>query len=284
MPSCHILKPGIYTSLQDRGRKGMAFYAIPPSGYMDAHAATLANRLIGNNLDYPVIECSLAGPTIAFDSDALISITGADMQWQLDRLAVPINQTIHIKKGQILKGGYAINGLYGYIAIQGKIEATLSYGSSSGYSPAELGHLKGRPYNVSDRITWQIADHYKADSSHHNIPDIPDTIQLIKGPEYHLLDKNSQHLLTTSQFLKTSDSNRMGARLSGPILKTTQPLTHSVPVVPGHMQLAPSGQPIVVLNDGQTTGGYPRIALLSKEMRNAFNRIGIGKPMSFKVL
>ncbi len=280
MPSCEFIKPGLYSSLQDQGRIGMSYYAIPTSGVMDRQSAKFANLIVGNPVSNPVIECCLSGPTIKFHSPTTIAITGSPMSWNINGKATPLNTKLTIKKGDILSSKFATANLYAYIAIQGNLETMLSYESCSVYPPAKLGHQGGKPFQKDDIIKWKKSSN-ELKSSKVNPRVFASNIPIIKGPEYHLLTDKSMENLTTATWTKSVNSNRMGARLSGPLLSTQDNLHDSVPVLPGHIQLPPSGLPIVVLQDGQTTGGYPRIGFIDRSDLDDFNQIELKGEMKF---
>ncbi len=281
MPSCEIIKPGLYASLQDKGRVGMAYYAIPSSGVMDRQSAKLANALVGNPPTNPVIECCLSGPSIKFYNPTTIALTGSPMSWAINGKSTRTNSALTIMEGDILSSKFATANLYAYIAIQGNIETTLSYKSCSVYPPAELGHQGGRPFQSGDLLHWHISNTLSNLIPVQRI--FSSKIPIIKGPEFYFLSEESQELLTASRWSKSVDSNRMGARLSGPKLTANNILQDSVPVLPGHIQLPPSGQPIVVLQDGQTTGGYPRIGFIDSNGLDDFNQVGLREALEFSI-
>ncbi|QEG22584.1 carboxyltransferase domain-containing protein [Mariniblastus fucicola] len=278
-------KPGMLTLIQDRGRFGFAYYAIPRGGAFDAKSADVANAIVGNSEDSAVIECHFVAPTIHFDSDATICLAGADMQWRVDGQAVRRNQTIQISAGSTLSGSKAISGCRGYIAIHGTIETSQSFGSSSCYLPGKFGGNEGRPFSVGDVLQWTRptnatfpirVDVLSSESD--------DSIPLQPGPEFGWLDEASKQRLLSGEFSIDVNSDRMGARLNGPKLNARQPqLPDSVPLLPGMIQLTPSGQCIVVLQDGQTTGGYPRVGYLNPMAISRLNQTPIGHPFCFEM-
>ena len=268
MPSLEIIKAGLMTSIQDMGRKGLAYYAIPNAGVMDKNAAKIALLLLNKSEDDPLIECTSSAPHIEFLAPTQIAITGADFQWTVNDEAVQINRVIDIQEGDILKGKFARTGLRGYIAINGKLKIEKIYGSYSTYMNAGLGSLQGRLLKKGDVITWEAAN----DDFSGGI-----TIPIYKGPEYDCLTEHSKFLLVSEPYTIGSDSNRMGARLKGAALDSSLfQLDNSLPILPGFIQLPPGGQPIVVLQDGQSSGGYPRIAYLQEKYLSVFNQIPLG--------
>lgn len=280
MPSCTFIKPGLFTTIQDQGRTGLAYYAIPRSGVMDSNAADRANTLVGNELTASLIETTMIGPTILFHSATTIALTGADMQWKINDQPVSINRSLYIQAGEVLKSGSARTGIRSYLAIQGKIMAKESYGSCSTYSYAKLGHNEGQALKKGEELRWEVIAESYMEIELSSAP-IPRRFQIFCGPEYDLLADEAKAQLVDREFMITPDSNRMGARLAGPQLMLTAGLEKSVAVLPGFIQLPMSGQPIVILQDGQTTGGYPRIAYMRKEELSLFNQLAFKVPFKF---
>jgi biotin-dependent carboxylase-like uncharacterized protein len=283
MGSCILLQPGALTTLQDNGRSGYAQYAIPSGGVMDVVAAHKAQQLVGNDPDWPIVECTLKGPKIKFESETKIALTGGDMQWKLNGKLVERNAVINVQANDILSSGFTKDQPRSYLAISGKITTRYHYNSCSTYGPAQLGHKQGQALAAGDRIEW-VESHM--DVTNQSLVDqnlSTEYIHLHRGPEYNLLSEESKQLLVSEQYKVGPDSNRMGARLLGPKL-ISGTIKKSVPVLPGFMQLPPSGFPIVVLQDGQTTGGYPRIAFLKSQELYIFNRLPIGQLFRFQLV
>lgn len=283
MNSCKFLKPGILTTVQDSGRPGLAYYAIPSSGPMDRSAAQLANTLVGNETNAALIEFNLSGGTIHFNNAATIAVTGADMNWQLNGKALELNQTTSIEKDAILKGSYAKDGQRGYLAIKGHISGRKQLGSYSTYGYASLGYNNGKPILKDHILEWESSEN-ETQLITLSKKIINDSISIYRGPEYDLLTGAARKILTKSKYSLSADSNRMGARLKGAKLEATRPLTESVAVLPGFIQLTPSGQPIVILQDGQTTGGYPRIAYIKEEQLGNFNQLKTHQEFTFRLM
>jgi len=280
MGSCRIVNPGILTTVQDLGRPGHNFYAIPGSGAMDRQAHHQANLMVGNDISFPTIECALRGPEIEFLDEATIALTGAGFNWKLNNSTVPRYKTLNVSKGDILKGGFAKDGLRAYLAISGKIITPVAHGSASSYAPLSFGLNEGKGLAKGSLIEWQ--------HENKSVPEVtllapptPTTISVNRGPEYVYLNKKIVNLWMGSEFSISSESNRMGARLNGPALSCDHRLGSSVPVLPGFIQLTPAGQMIVVLYDGQTTGGYPRIGYLNSVNLNKLNQLGFNQSFTF---
>lgn len=275
MGSLEIIKAGMMTSIQDLGRKGLAYFAIPNSGVMDKNAAQIALLILKKNKNHPLIECTSSAPEIKFNSETRIVITGADFTWKLNNEPINRNSILSINKNDILKGSFSKDGLRGYIALDGDLEIEKIYDSYSTYTNAKLGGFQGRLLQKGDILKWK--DSNFSFSKNKIIP-------IKKGPEFHFLTKKSIHLLTSSIYKIGVDSNRMGIRLVGEKLESSSDqLDNSLPVLPGFIQLPPSGQPIIVLQDGQTTGGYPRIAYIQERYFPTLNQIPLGGEFQFQL-
>ena len=276
MGSLEIIKAGMMTSIQDLGRKGLAYFAIPNSGVMDKNAAQIALLILNKKEGSPLIECTSSAPEIKFNHNTRIVITGADFNWKLNNEKINRNTILKIKKEDILKGQFAKNGLRGYIAMEGELEIEKIYDSFSTYTNAKLGGFQGRLLKKGDVLKWK--DSSFSFSKNKIIP-------IHKGPEFHFLLEESIELLTSNIYKIGIDSNRMGVRLEGgKLASSSYQLENSLPVLPGFIQLPPSGKPIIVLQDGQTTGGYPRIAYVQEQYLSLLNQIPLGGEFHFKLV
>ena len=279
--SIKILHPGIYSTIQDNGRQGYAFYAIPRSGIMDNQSYNNIKSVLNTDDNISVIECTLQSPTILFNDTMQIATSGANMQWKINKQPLTLNTLVTVHKGDILKGGYATSGYRGYIGFSKQMEVSRHFDSVSSYSYASLGANNGQPLIKEQVITFKAENSITNRQLTRDILSSTNTIHINKGPEYSWMDSSSQEILTGEIFRISAQSNRMGARLDGPPITTTQLLSQSVPVLPGFIQLLPSGQLIVLLQDGQTTGGYPRIGYLSDKELVTLNQVPIGKSVRF---
>ena len=275
MPSLEILKAGLMTSIQDLGRKGLAYYAIPTSGVMDPNAAKIALLLLNQPEVSPLIECTSIAPHIRFHHSTRIVLTGADFQWTLNDQPILLNTVIEVHQGDLLRGRFAQTGLRGYLALEGKIVLEPVYGSYSTYLNAKIGGVKGRLLQKGDVIEWKDSN---------PSPGSQPVIPLRTGPEFQYLAPHAQHQLTSQMYTIGTDSSRMGIRLRGePLESSTYQLACSAPVLPGFMQLPPSGMPIILLQDGQISGGYPRIAYVPELHLSRLNQIPLGAHVKFEL-
>lgn len=283
MPNLDILKPGMFTSFQDRGRMGFNYFAIPNSGFMDAKSANFALDILGLPKHAPLLECTGNAPHIQFDHATSIAITGAKMNWTVNGEKVDRNKIIAIQAGDILSGGFAIEGFRSYISIHGLFELKDIFGSQSTYANACIGGFKGRALQKGDQISWKPYTHNAIEKNGESPFIIHSKIPIHKGPEYKHLSVEARQLFVNSTYTIGPDSNRMGARLKGPKLESKiYQLNDSLPILPGFIQLPPSGQAIVILQDGQISGGYPRIAYIKKQFLFQLNQIPIGGTVNFE--
>ncbi|GLR18022.1 5-oxoprolinase subunit C family protein [Portibacter lacus] len=270
--SLEILKPGLMTSIQGVGRKGLAYYAIPPSGAMDENAAQVALLLLGKNEEDPVLEFTSLAPEIKFHESTQIVITGADFNWKINNQSISLNTVMSVHNGDVLKGSFAKKGLRGYLAIKGKLDIGRVYHSYSTYANAKLGGFHGRFLKKGDVLYWSDDE-----------LDMDQVVPFYQGPEYAFLSDTAKDLLVSTVYKISPDTNRMGMRLVGERLESTSyQLENSVPVLPGFIQLPPNGQPIILLQDGQTTGGYPRIAYIKPAFLSKLNQFPLGSTIQLK--
>lgn len=263
-----IQKPGFLSLIQDVGRTAYIDCGVPVSGVMDEDACRLANWLVGNELDAPVIETTLIGPQIFFKTDAFIGITGADMSPTIDGFSVDMNKTLKVDAGSVLKFGPLKTGCRAYISFAGGIVVSKELGSTSTYEYAKLGGLEGMALKKGDSILLGV-------SNLSEIRTVPNkfcsfisrviSLRILPGIEHSLFDDVALDSFYRTEYRVASNSNRMGYRLEGsslPITNTSEMFSSGI--VRGTIQVPASGQPIVLLSDAQTTGGYPRIANVIK--------------------
>lgn len=279
MKGIRIDKGGMLTTIQDGGRFGFQSYGIPQSGYMDGSAADQANYLVGNDKGSALLECTYVPPAISFQKNFIIALTGADMHWTIDNFSVPRFTSLYVKKGSQLKGKVCKHGARAYLAIQGNMIIDRILNSQSTFLPAKLGGYSGLKLTSGDviplekrRSKWEFR--YIRDSKRPSYKN-QQSIFADAGPEWYRLNQQSKYkLIKGIECCISKESDRMASRLETKPLqfKNNSPFP-SKPVFPGIVQLPQSGKPIVILNDGQTIGGYPRIAVISQEQLHHFNQI-----------
>ncbi|MDH5365908.1 MAG: biotin-dependent carboxyltransferase family protein [Cyclobacteriaceae bacterium] len=262
-----ILKKGLHTSIQDLGRKGYRNYGIPISGAMDSNSAILSNIILGNKEVDAVMEITFQGPEIQFLSATRIAITGAIYSPTKNKKPLEMNKSISIQKGDIINFGAPKSGVRSYLAISGGFQTELVYGSRSYYEGVtKKGIIENKdeiPFNSSFKVGLSQYDVHKlCYSSISN----SQTLKVDKGPEFELLNKNQQHDLLSNTF-SLGINNRMAYQIQELIPNQLKSIISSA-VLPGTVQLTPSGKMILLMRDCQTTGGYPRILQLTEQSIN----------------
>lgn len=270
-----IEKPGILTTIQDLGRTGARALGINPGGVMDTAAARLVNILIGNDDNEAVLEMHFPAPQIKFKAGVIIAIGGADFAPMLDDQPVKNWQPIFAKKGTTLRWTAKESGNRGYLAVRGGFKITPWLGSNATNLSAAIGGFEGRKLLTGDEIgvkrkVRSAAVVKRLMVSQALVPlyrPFP-TVRVVAGAEFEHLDAAGKKSLFGQDLTVSSNSNRMGFRLSGEPIKLSKPRDFiSSAVSFGTIQLLPDGQLIVLMADHQTTGGYPRIAhIISRDL------------------
>ena len=281
--SMKVLRSGLLTSVQDLGRFGMQKHGVIVSGAMDAFALRVANLLVGNEEGDAVLEITMQGPILQFMEDSLIAICGGDLSPAINGHAISQWRPIFVKKGSQLTFGAVQSGCRSYLAAAGGINVPKVMNSRSTYLRAGIGGFCGRalkngdelklkrPSNLALRRMHRLSE--KAGSSSFSISDwsvskeiLPDyfpssTIRVIPGGQFDWFTPQTREQFFKEDFFVTPQSDRMGYRLSGPQLQLTEARELvSEAVTAGTIQVPSDGNPIVLMADRQTTGGYPKIA------------------------
>ena len=270
-----VIQPGLFTTIQDGGRHGFRNIGIPTSGFMDQESAWAANELVNNNKDESLLEITLTGPTLIFNCNCVISITGGDFNPLINNLPVKMYQSINVRTGDILKLNNTINGARSYIAISGGLNVKSLFGSKSFFSNiSDSYHLKkGDEIKVSKKSESQIL---KLDKLKFNLNRF---MKVFRGPEYDLLSTNSKKKLFKNEFT-INTNNRMAYNLEETLQVDIKTIISS-PVLPGSVQLTPSGKIIILHRDCQTTGGYPRILQLDTNSLNNLSQLKSNDKIKF---
>ena len=273
-----VLKEGLFSTIQDSGRFGYKNIGVPVSGAMDQTSAKLANLILGNDESAAVLEMTLLGPTLEFLNDTYISITGADMNPMVNKKKVLLNETLLIKKGDILYLANSSNGMRTYLGIRGGLNSEKILGSKSFYK----GITKKEKLIKNDQIEFDLSIS-SPKKINQNFNDIKinrnSKIKVFKGPEFGCLDPISQDIIFNNEFT-IGVNNRMAYNLVE-IIENKIPSIVSSPLMPGTIQLTPSGRVIILCRDGQTTGGYPRILQLDKNSLDCLSQKVTGKKINF---
>lgn len=264
MGTIRVLAPGLLSTFQDSGRKGFRKFGVPLSGAMDAYSYRLANILLDNPEDTAVLEITLQGPSLQFDCTTMISLVGADMSAFINDRAVVRNKVIEIRKGDQLSFKKLISGCRIYLAIKGGFEVDRILDSYSYYpGVADKNILKqGMVFDIVEySANVGLNASVKIDPDHLSSSEI----HVQRGPEFELLSEHQLESLFSKPFSVSSRNNRMGYQLEGNPIDLPKDFNMLTSVtIPGTVQLTPAGNPIVLMRDCQTTGGYPRILQLTE--------------------
>lgn len=275
-----IHKPGVLASVQDLGRHGHRQFGICPGGALDVLSLTLANRLVGNADGAAGVELTMGGCELRFETDTRIALAGDDFNAQLDGVPLWPCWSTPVAAGQTLKlaganaAGAKKVGLRSWLAVAGGIDVPLVLGSRSTDLKAGFGGLEGRALRKGDRLALGPSRLDAAQRARRpfglRVPDwgADETdgaiaLRVLPGPEFEQFTLAARELLWGERWRITPQSNRMGSRLAGAELKRKRGGDMlSSGVIPGTVQVPPSGEPIILMGDAQTTGGYPRIGVV----------------------
>jgi biotin-dependent carboxylase-like uncharacterized protein len=281
-----INKPGLLTTVQDRGRWGYQAMGVPVAGPMDAYSHRLANALVGNDESAATLEVTLVGPELEFVDARAIAVVGAEF----DGLTTTL---IHVNAGDRLVFGRRARGARAYVAISGGVETPVVLGSRATHLPSAMGGVDGRALKAGDELplgpTVRPADRRVktrryAGRVQVELPGSSAIVRVLPGPQDDRFTADALDALQSATYRIDTNSNRMGYRLSGPRLKHVAGADIISDATPfGSVQVPASGQPILLMADRQTTGGYATIAtVISADVRLA-GQLAPGDEIRFAV-
>ena len=261
-----VVKAGMLTTIQDTGRWGFQSRGVPVAGPMDPVSHRIANALVGNSRDAALLEITLLGPELEFEDERLIAVAGADFELALDGRQVPSHAPFIVAAGSRLRFGARRLGARAYLAVSGGIAVPLTLGSRSTHLVSAMGGLDGRALTAGERLP--LGETARAPRTplgpQTAVVDLPDhhaTLRVLPGPQADSFASDALASLQSAPYVVASDSDRMGFRLEGPRLahaRGADIISDATPL--GVLQVPASGQPILLMADRQTTGGYPKIA------------------------
>jgi len=277
---------GMQSSIQDSGRKGFSDIGLTQSGAMDELAFGYANFLVGNAFNTPAVEIAMGGASFKARSEMCIAICGANMQPTCNGHKIALWQTYQLRRGDVIAFGFATEGQFAYIAVAGGFQTPFAYGSFSTSMKEGLGGLEGRKLKAGDFLGTLGArcpvDKRKLERKF--IPKYPETItvRLLKGYQDEMFDAQAQETFFNSTYTFKGEGDRMGYRLSGE--KVVPRLTGilSEPICYGAVQVPSHGEPIVLLKERQTIGGYPKIGSVIAVDCFKLAQLKVGGKVKFK--
>lgn len=285
MASLKVIRPGMLTTVQDLGRWGHQAEGVPVAGAMDVYSHRLANRLVGNEDHVAALEITLVGPELEASGDVACAVAGARFEMAVDGRAVATGHTFHLKGGSRLQIGPCDAGARGTLAVRGGVDVPRTLGSCATSLISRMGPFNGRPLVAGDVVPVGLAA-IRSDPGRVGAPlALPQggaRVRAIPGPHDAMFGADVLEAFFASAYTVSTRSNRMGYRLDGPSLAVEgmgEILSDATPV--GSVQVPPSGQPILLMADRQTTGGYPKIATVITADLPAAAQLGPGDWIRF---
>ncbi|HET7695069.1 MAG TPA: biotin-dependent carboxyltransferase family protein [Vicinamibacterales bacterium] len=260
--SVTVVKPGMLTTVQDLGRRGYQSVGVPVAGPMDAYSHRLANQLLGNDPSAAALEITLLGPELIVEGDLVCATAGADISLSVEGKPAPINEAFRVRSGARLRWGTRISGARQTFAVAGGFDVPATLGSRATHLASRMGPFGGRPLRAGDVLPVGTPGGGRAFAGHPlDVPSGGAHLRVLPAVHRDRFTEDAWGLLVHARFTISPQSNRMGYRLDGPVLShagAADILSEAMPC--GAIQVPSSGQPILLLADRATTGGYATIA------------------------
>ena len=290
------------TTVQDLGRWGHQSRGVPVAGPMDAYAHRLANALAGNHAGAAMLEITLVGPELEFDDDRMVAVTGARFELTAADRPVPMQTAFAVSRGSRVTFGRRLEGARAYLAIEGGVNVTLVLGSRATHVTTAMGGVEGRALKAGDRVPLGLrhgpgkaglimgpptgGHHVPTGGGVRPEPDLRNRaarLRVLPGPHAEYFSGEALRVLQEAPYTLDQKSDRMGFRLDGnPIPQTGADLISDATPM-GTVQILPSGLPILLMADRQTTGGYPQLATVISADLPIAGQLAPGDVVSFAV-
>ncbi|MFN8008241.1 MAG: biotin-dependent carboxyltransferase family protein [Terriglobia bacterium] len=288
-PIARVLRPGLLTTIQDLGRAGHRRDGVAAGGAMDGYACRAANLLAGNPENSACLEIVLTGLSLEFLRPCTVAITGANLSAQVDGHPAPIWASFNLERNTILSFPHRQWGCRAYLSVCGGFWGKEVLGSRSTDLRNHWGGWDGRALRTGDILKIQSSpEDLGRFSARKTNPELLQTydnqrsLRVILGPQTECFPPEAVRQFFEERYQIQSDSDRMGYRLQSSPLKTLIPEIISDPVPPGAIQVLPSGQLILLMNDSPTVGGYPKIAVLCRADLPKAAQLNIGDSIQFQ--
>lgn len=296
--SFEVLKPGLLSTFQDMGRLQHQRLGIPVAGALDVNAHRLANLLVGNEPNAATLEMNLFPPTLKSNSACCVAFSGADMGVLVNDCKVPMNRPVVLRSQDVISFDRCVDGARTYMAVYGGFEISTVFDSASTYLRSAIGGFDGRALKRGDVVAintplkdidlsalaqdlWAIKIYLKSSLVRKKVS----KLRIIKSAQWDDFTPESRANLLTQPFQVTPVSDRMGFRLSGPVLKLSQPRQMiSESVVFGTIQVPVGGQAIILMADRQPTGGYPKIGYVASVDQPVLAQLSPGDALTFALI
>ena len=285
-----VLRSGINTSFQDKGRFHMQHLGVTPGGCMDLESFSIANALVGNSLNEGVLEFAYQGPLLKLiKGKTKIAITG-NVIFQIIKsnqeiIAGECNRTYLLSTGDQIDILATKQSAYGYMALEGGFDIKAFFKSVSILSRAQIGPNKGKKIKINDKIDIKTESKNKKNFSTNVSKKNKSKIRVLKGPQFDYFSKESQKDFFSKEYKISNLTDRMGMRLEGIVMKNiVNTNIRSEGITKGAIQVPADGQPIVLLTDYPTIGGYPKIANVTSVDYNLLIQKTPGEKISFELI
>jgi antagonist of KipI len=290
--SMRVITPGLHTTVQDLGRWGFQSYGVSVSGAMDQRSHRTANALVGNDPCAATLEVTLVGPELEFEDVRLVVVSGALFDLAIDGRTIGMNSPIAARPGSRLTFGARSRGARAYVAVAGGVASPPVFGSRATHVGSRMGGLEGRALLAGDRLPLGPPPDLRPRSTPgrplepdaRTLPSGHARIRVLPGPQHDRFAEDALEALQSQPYAIQSQSDRMGFRLTGPLLRHRQSaeiISDATPL--GALQVPSSGQPMLLMADRQTTGGYPKIATVIAADISVAAQLAPGDRMSFEV-
>lgn len=299
MATLRMIAPGMLTTIQDCGRWGWQSRGVPVAGAMDPWSHRVANALVGNEASAATLEVTLVGPAVEFDDERVVAVTGAGFELTLDDRPVAMNAAFVAPMNSRLRFGPRIDGARAYVAVSGGIDLPPVLGSRSTHVTTRMGGLDGRSLRAGDvlplgKMGKRGRESFLSPRSWNRTSALPCPwkttpvpffkIRVMPGPQVEYFALDALDVLQLAPYVVSAQSDRMGFRLEGQTLAhagSADFISDATPL--GALQVPASGQPILLMADRQTTGGYPKIATVITADIGRAGQLAPGDSISFVV-
>ena len=282
-----IIRAGINTTFQDKGRNNLYHIGIPFSGAMDNRNYLLANKLVGNNLDLPVIEFAYQGPLLKYNGDKInIAITG-DVIFELKKKDNKVQgncyESYQLENGDEIDILSTNKSVYGYLSISGEYNVKLQWGSCSINTKANIGSNNGKKFDNGQKINISKINLNQEKKKTNYLNSKVENIRVIKGTNFDYFSEDGKKNFFEKEFIVSKLSDRMGMRLEGPKIENiVNTNIKSEGLLKGVIQVPADGNPIIMLSDHGTIGGYPKIGVVVSADYDRLVQISPGSKIKFK--
>ena len=282
-----IIRAGINTTFQDKGRNNLYHIGIPFSGAMDNRNYLLANKLVGNNLDLPVIEFAYQGPLLKYNGNKInIAVTG-DVIFELKKKDNKIQgncyESYQLENGDEIDILSTNKSVYGYLSISGEYNVKLQWGSCSINTKANIGSNNGKKFDNGQKINISKINLNQEKKKTNYLNSKVENIRVIKGTNFDYFSENGKKIFFEKEFIVSKLSDRMGMRLEGPKIENiVNTNIKSEGLLKGVIQVPADGNPIIMLSDHGTIGGYPKIGVVVSADYDRLVQISPGSKIKFK--